>query len=141
MPLTPISPAIDVLDQSFFEPGQKPSKALFNAELGYVEAALQAGPYHTADTSVTIDQALFGHAVVLWIFFTADSAVSVTLADDVSPGRMVVLVRKGAGNVTASGTSLVKPASASHSTTELHGQLTYCKDPAFGAFTSTWRLV
>lgn len=105
--------------------------------------ATKAGVSTNAGTAITVNAASFGNLEFIKILCTAAGAVTITLANDVPAGKTVELVRRGAGNVTGqagSGATLVKPASASHATTEQYEALVYEVDTNTGT-NAAWRLV
>lgn len=75
-------------------------------------------------TAITVDAATFGDAQLVILLCTASGAVTVTGANDVPEGKMLMYARKGTGNVSFTANTFTKPTSVSASTTELHEAIT-----------------
>ena len=113
-------------------------------EIEALQDAASPGISTTAAPTISVQASSFGDRQYIKLLCSATSAITITLEANVPAGKAVELVRYGAtGNITAragTGATLVKPSSASHSTTEQYEALVYEVDTNSGT-NAAWRLV
>jgi hypothetical protein len=118
-------------------------KSDLRANLQAAADGISADVSTDATTTISIDAAAFGDHQFIKILCTSTSAISVTLENDVPAGKAVEVVRYGAsGDITAaagSGASLVKPSSASLTTSQQYEAMVFEVDTNSGT-NAAWRL-
>ena len=110
-----------------------------------IKAGIEAGVSTNSGTAITVNAASFGDRQFIKILCTATSNVTVTLANDGVVGKVLEVVAYHAtADVTYQagvGATLLKPASASFSTTEQYEAMVVEVDSNSTDTNAVWRLV
>lgn len=134
MPIDPTLPLDNVAAQ----------KGDLRANLQAAKDGIEAAVTTNSGTAITVNAASFGDHQFIKILCTGATAITVTLANNVPAGKAVEFVAYHAtADITVqagSGATLVKPTSASHSTTAQYEALVYEVDTNSGT-NAAWRLV
>lgn len=120
--------------------GQTAFKGDLRGNLQVIKDRVEPSVGTDANAAITVDAALFGDRQYLRRLSASSGAVAVTLASDVGVGRVVELVRKGAGNISVAagaGAVLVPAEEAGnwptglHVTSDVDEALIYTRDPDY----------